>query len=444
MTEQAIVADEQTDIPSLIYKHTGLKLQTSPQEYGEVLALCKDVLATSPASKPDTSKQRHAYNQILEAAAIQLEISKFLGRDEAAAIVRALKSAIPSTIKAEPGADSSAQDWDDYFAPPLPQQGGAQIEMDNDSVDRSWNKFNKAISDGPGSPFPGMAKAFENYYSQQWEDRDWRNETSIWAAAWKSALTVAVLPKAEGQTAVPAGYRLQPISEFDAYADVLRQINNLEKENARLKNEIATVSPQGGEANSYPHEKLDEVAASRYKVLPTNSGFWPYSVKAGDGEAELYKGHKSTCDMVARRLTGAFLDGAFALDSLLADPASLGEAKAVAPEVQPRIVSSEFTQKDAAYDLVDRFLRNSLSDDDYADYSGALELLYAAPVAQALPVATETIQQALQALYRAKEFITNGVALGFIRMPDADTPDPAHGALPAIEAAIAAMQGSKP
>ena len=32
-----------------------------------------------------------------------------------------------------------------------------------------------------------------------------------------------------------------------------------------------------------------------------------------------------------------------------------------------------------AYDMVDRFLRNNLYDDDYADYSEALELLSSEP-----------------------------------------------------------------
>lgn len=46
----------------------------------------------------------------------------------------------------------------------------------------------------------------------------------------------------------------------------------------------------------------------------------------------------------------------------------------------------------------------------------------------------------LDALKRAKQFIENGVELGFIRMPDASTPDPAHDALPAILAAIEAAE----
>ena len=43
----------------------------------------------------------------------------------------------------------------------------------------------------------------------------------------------------------------------------------------------------------------------------------------------------------------------------------------------------------------------------------------------------------LEALEHARLFIRNGVELGYITMPDADTPDPAHETLPKIEAAIA-------
>ena len=39
-----------------------------------------------------------------------------------------------------------------------------------------------------------------------------------------------------------------------------------------------------------------------------------------------------------------------------------------------------------AYDMIDRFLRNNLRDDDYAEYSAALDSLYTAPQQQAEPV----------------------------------------------------------
>jgi hypothetical protein len=43
-----------------------------------------------------------------------------------------------------------------------------------------------------------------------------------------------------------------------------------------------------------------------------------------------------------------------------------------------------------AYDMVDRFLRNNLYDDDYADYSEALELLSSEPP-QRKPLTDEEI-----------------------------------------------------
>lgn len=42
--------------------------------------------------------------------------------------------------------------------------------------------------DDSSSPYPGMAAAFELHFGQSWTDRDWRNEASVWAAAWKASL----------------------------------------------------------------------------------------------------------------------------------------------------------------------------------------------------------------------------------------------------------------
>lgn len=36
-------------------------------------------------------------------------------------------------------------------------------------------------------PLPGMIAAFEIRYGQSWTNKDWRNETSTWAAAWAAA-----------------------------------------------------------------------------------------------------------------------------------------------------------------------------------------------------------------------------------------------------------------
>jgi len=40
-------------------------------------------------------------------------------------------------------------------------------------------------------PYPGMREAFESHFGQSWTDRDWRSETSVWAAAWKAAIANA-------------------------------------------------------------------------------------------------------------------------------------------------------------------------------------------------------------------------------------------------------------
>lgn len=47
----------------------------------------------------------------------------------------------------------------------------------------------------------------------------------------------------------------------------------------------------------------------------------------------------------------------------------------------------------------------------------------------------------LEACKRAEQFIRNGRDLGFIRMPDASTPDPAHYTPSIIAAAIAKAEG---
>ena len=54
----------------------------------------------------------------------------------------------------------------------------------------------------------------------------------------------------------------------------------------------------------------------------------------------------------------------------------------------------------AAYDMIDRYLRNNLDDDDYADYSAALELVSTAPEGYVL-VPVEPLQELLKDYVRA-------------------------------------------
>ena len=66
----------------------------------------------------------------------------------------------------------------------------------------------------------------------------------------------------------------------------------------------------------------------------------------------------------------------------------------------------------AAYDQIDRFLRNNLHDDDYADYSAALDSLYTAPQ-PAKPVSQwiAASDELLAALKRIVDWDAAGLAL---------------------------------
>lgn len=71
---------------------------------------------------------------------------------------------------------------------------------------------------------------------------------------------------------------------------------------------------QGGEA--------DAVICGRYRVEPTDSGFWSHCVKAGTGTRSLFVGHRKQCDAVAAILQEACLDGAFIQSECTAAPSS--------------------------------------------------------------------------------------------------------------------------
>lgn len=72
--------------------------------------------------------------------------------------------------------------------------GRCTCERNDPAVDKAWARFCGGIGDGPDAPYPGMISAFERYYSQSFTDKDWRNEASVWAAAWKQALLTAAAP----------------------------------------------------------------------------------------------------------------------------------------------------------------------------------------------------------------------------------------------------------
>ena len=77
----------------------------------------------------------------------------------------------------------------------------------DESVRKSWARFSNELHRSPNAPYPGMADAFEQHFSQSFTDRDWRVESGVWAAAWKAAKRHC------GQIApsVPDRWKLVPI-----------------------------------------------------------------------------------------------------------------------------------------------------------------------------------------------------------------------------------------
>ena len=59
-------------------------------------------------------------------------------------------------------------------------------------------------------------------------------------------------------------------------------------------------------------EAIEQMAVERYKVVPSHeSMFHRWAVVAGNGTQQLYIGREVECLNMARKFTGAFLDGAF-------------------------------------------------------------------------------------------------------------------------------------
>lgn len=92
-------------------------------------------------------------------------------------------------------------DWPD----PAPFAQEAADTGADERVERALGQFYMGVSDSDKTPYPGMAEAFEGHFGQSWQDRDWRQEASTWAAAWRKAWD-----QRAGQVAAPAMVPLTP------------------------------------------------------------------------------------------------------------------------------------------------------------------------------------------------------------------------------------------
>ena len=72
----------------------------------------------------------------------------------------------------------------------------------------------------------------------------------------------------------------------------------------------AALAAQPQATQAVPQD-LESLAINRYRSVP--DGVIAYKVVAGDGERSLFSGTKDECQIVARKLTEAFLDGAHAM-----------------------------------------------------------------------------------------------------------------------------------
>lgn len=107
----------------------------------------------------------------------------------------------------------------------------------------------------------------------------------------------------------------------DRHTQGSRFINANMQQKWELLEDILTDQVQEVQAEpvalAYPHEQMDALAISRYKVVPSDqSMYWRHAVVAGDGQQHLYNGSEVDCQNLARKFAGAFLDGAFAFHSL--------------------------------------------------------------------------------------------------------------------------------
>lgn len=103
-----------------------------------------------------------------------------------------------------------------------------------------------------------------------------------------------------------------------AWSYLLSQISEIVK---LSDGEAHITRPAQTEQQGYPHESMDAIALARYHVGPSGPGtLHRYAVRAGDGECELYRGSKSDCEHVARKLAGAFLNGGLTAIELYAAP----------------------------------------------------------------------------------------------------------------------------
>jgi len=109
-------------------------------------------------------------------------------------------------------------------------------------------------------------------------------------------------------------------------------------------------------------EAIEKVAQKRYKVVPSDTSmFYRFAVVAGDGNQQLFIGRYTECQVMAKKFTGAFLDGAFLLEQMTNPPQQEAKDEPVAwdgynlddmCEAFNRVIEEHFHRKHPFHDPV--------------------------------------------------------------------------------------------
>lgn len=94
-------------------------------------------------------------------------------------------------------------------------------------------------------------------------------------------------------------------------------------------------------------------------------------------------------------------------------------------------------ERDATIERLEKVAEQAQEDRRTLRYEVACLRARAETAERDLAEARAEVERKDAALRRADQFITNGIELGFIRMPDAGVPDPAHETPGIIRAALA-------
>lgn len=204
----------------------GADSRSMPDEYVEVAAwLCgvpgaqpAPSLASGDVSLMDEGKTQPAQSvkdDIIDDLQSQFDTEGITEHDSGCALIR-LSDAIAAV--------------EDNFAQPAP------IEQDT-SVRNAWARFSNELHRSPDAPYPGMSEAFEQHFSQSFTDRDWRAESSTWAAAWKAAKRHEA--QAQPAQSIPEGW-LRAIDEalVVAHIGIANESDTYEQAKAKLDNLI--------------------------------------------------------------------------------------------------------------------------------------------------------------------------------------------------------------